>query len=129
MTEGKFEPTISTCERPQSYVLDRAATGAGSSSLNLQFKVVSSLSFISNIYPTRSNVTQFILSGNCPSCFGWYIHPPSGAQTTVSTASGICHAVTAICRFCERFPIIRSANNCIYSIWYLLRRYCYLPLS
>jgi hypothetical protein len=28
-------------------------------------------------------------------CFGWYIHPSSGAHTTVSTASGICHAVTA----------------------------------
>jgi len=27
------------------------------------------------------------------------------------------------------FPlIIRSANNCIYSIWYLSDRYCYLPL-
>ena len=26
-------------------------------------------------------------------------------------------------------PIIRSAKNCIYSIWYLSRRYCYLPLS
>ena len=25
--------------------------------------------------------------------------------------------------------IIRSANNCIYSIWYLSDRYCYLPLS
>ena len=25
--------------------------------------------------------------------------------------------------------IIRGANNCIYSIWYLLHRYCYLPLS
>jgi len=23
--------------------------------------------------------------------------------------------------------IIRSANNCIYSIWYLSDRYCYLP--
>ena len=23
---------------------------------------------------------------------------------------------------------IRSANNCIYSTWYLSRRYCYLPL-
>jgi len=28
------------------------------------------------------------------------------------------------------FPrIIRSAYNCIYSIWYLSHRYCYLPLS
>ena len=26
-------------------------------------------------------------------------------------------------------PIIRSANNCIYSIWYLSHRYCYLALS
>jgi len=26
-------------------------------------------------------------------------------------------------------PIIRRANNCIYSIWYLSHRYCSLPLS
>jgi hypothetical protein len=26
-------------------------------------------------------------------------------------------------------PIVRSANNCIYSIWYLSHRYCYLSLS
>ena len=26
-------------------------------------------------------------------------------------------------------PIIRSANTCVYSIWYLSHRYCYLPLS
>jgi len=26
----------------------------------------------SNIYPTRCNVTQFIMSGNCSTCFGWY---------------------------------------------------------
>jgi hypothetical protein len=26
-------------------------------------------------------------------------------------------------------PIIRSANNCIYSMWYLSHRYCYLPIS
>ena len=25
-------------------------------------------------------------------------------------------------------PIIRSANKCIYSIWYLSDRYSYLPL-
>ena len=54
---------------------------------------------ISNIYPTGCNVTQFILSGNCSTCFGWYLHPSSGAQTTVSTASDICHTVTAIYRY------------------------------
>jgi hypothetical protein len=26
-------------------------------------------------------------------------HPSSGVQTTVSTASGICHTVIAICRY------------------------------
>ena len=60
----------------------------------------------SNIHPTRCNVTQFILSGNCSTCFGWYHHPSSGAQTNVSTASGICHIITATCRDsgCGRHP-------------------------
>jgi len=53
----------------------------------------------SNIYPTRCNVTQFILFGNCSTRFGWYHHPSSGAQTTVSTASGICSTVTTTCRY------------------------------
>jgi hypothetical protein len=30
---------------------------------------------------------------------GRYLHPSSEAQTTVSTASGICHTVTATCRY------------------------------
>ena len=55
-----------------------------------------------NICPTRCNFAQFILSGNCSTCFGWYHHPSSGAQTTVSTASGICHTVTATCRYSVR---------------------------
>jgi hypothetical protein len=42
---------------------------------------------------------QLILSGNYSTCVGWYLHPLSGAQTTVSTASGICYTVTAICRY------------------------------
>ena len=57
------------------------------------------INLYSNIYPTRCNITQFILSGNCSTCFGWYHHPSLGAQTTVSTASGICHTVTAMCRY------------------------------
>ena len=36
------------------------------------------------------------------SSFGWFHHPSSGAQTTVSTASGICHTVTATCRYSGR---------------------------
>jgi hypothetical protein len=41
---------------------------------------------------------SLFISGNSFTCFGWYFHPSSGAHTTVSTASGICHTVTAICR-------------------------------
>ena len=41
------------------------------------------------------------LCGNCSTCFGWYIHPSTGAQTTVSTAYSICHTVTAVCRHRE----------------------------
>ena len=39
------------------------------------------------------------ITGNCSTCFGWFFHPSSGANTIVSTASGICHNVTAICRY------------------------------
>jgi hypothetical protein len=55
---------------------------------------------ISLIY-IQQDVTShsLFISGNCSTCFGWYFHPSSGAHTTVSTASGICHTVTAICRY------------------------------
>jgi hypothetical protein len=42
---------------------------------------------------------SLFISGNCSTCFGWYFYPSSRAHTTVSTASGICHTVTAICRY------------------------------
>jgi hypothetical protein len=42
---------------------------------------------------------SLFINWNCSTCFGWYIHPSSGAHTTVSTASGICHTVITICRF------------------------------
>jgi hypothetical protein len=52
----------------------------------------------SNIYPTRCNVTQFIYIWKLLYMFRVVLP-----------------------------PIIRSAYNCIYSIWYLSHRYCYLP--
>ena len=42
------------------------------------------------------------LSGNCSTCFAWYHHPSSGAQKTVSSASGICQTVNATCRYSGR---------------------------
>jgi hypothetical protein len=37
------------------------------------------------------------ISGNCSTCSGRYFHPSSGAHTTASAASGICHTVPPIC--------------------------------
>jgi hypothetical protein len=44
-------------------------------------------------------VHSLFISGNYSTCFGCYFHPSSGAHTTVCTASGIYHTVTAICRY------------------------------
>ena len=38
---------------------------------------------------------SLFLSGNCSTCFGWYLHPSSGAHATLSTASGTCQTVKA----------------------------------
>ena len=104
---------------------------------------------------------SLFIYGNCSTCFGWYLHPSSGAHTTVSTASDICHTITATCCYSLAIyshyiifqyisnkmqhytlyfiwkllymfrvvppTIVRSVNNCIYSIWYLSHHYCYLP--
>jgi hypothetical protein len=45
---------------------------------------------------------SLFISGNCSTGFVWYFHTSSGAHTTVSTASGICRTVTAICRYRRR---------------------------
>jgi hypothetical protein len=42
---------------------------------------------------------SLFISGNCSTCLEWYFHPSSGEHRTVSTASDICHTVTAICRY------------------------------
>jgi hypothetical protein len=47
----------------------------------------------------HATLHSLFTSGNCSICFEWYFHPSSGAHTTLSTASGICHTVTAICRY------------------------------
>jgi len=57
------------------------------------------------VYPTRCNITQFILSGNCSTCFAWYHHPSLGAQATVSTASSICHTAMNRITFTDKVYI------------------------
>jgi hypothetical protein len=60
--------------------------------------IVSIFQYISN----KMQRYTVYLSGNCSTCFGWYFYPSSGAHTTVSTTSGICHTVTAICLYCGK---------------------------
>jgi hypothetical protein len=49
---------------------------------------------ITKIFKYQSYLTlkcrSVVLSVNCSTCFGWILHPSSGAQITVSTASGTC---------------------------------------
>ena len=45
---------------------------------------------------------NLFISVNCSTCVGWYLHPSSGAHTSVSTASGTCQTVTATCRYSGR---------------------------
>jgi len=59
----------------------------------------------SNICPKKCNVTQFILSGNCSTCFGWYHHPSSGAwkswnSSTIAAGSSNGVTNTRCCRYC-----------------------------
>jgi len=59
---------------------------------------------------------------------GWYHHPSSGAQTTVSTAFGICDAVIAICH--SSTTVADSSNgltstrcfrhSCLRSWWWVV---------
>jgi len=50
--------------------------------------------YISIYIQQDATLHSLFISGNCPTCFGWYLHPSSGAHIPVSTASGICHAIT-----------------------------------
>ena len=58
--------------------------------------------YISN---KMQHYTVYLYLENCSTCFGWYHYPSSGAHTTVSTASGICHTATAIRRYRGRVGI------------------------
>ena len=46
--------------------------------------------------------TVYLFLKNCSTCFAWYLHPSSGAHTTVFTVSGTWQTVTATCRYCGR---------------------------
>ena len=64
----------------------------------------------SNIYPTRCNFTQFILSGNCSTCFGWYFHPSSGTHTTAFTAPDINPLKPELNPICYLLALLEAYN-------------------
>ena len=53
-----------------------------------------------------AHVTDFILSDNCSTCFGRYYHPSSGAQTTVTTASGNRYTVLLSAAIVEELELV-----------------------
>jgi hypothetical protein len=79
--------------------------------------------FCSNIYPTRCNITHFILSGNYSTCFGWDHHPTQGAQTTVSTASVTCHTVMDRVKFTDKVYIKNGLELKLLLIMYFCGKY------
>ena len=73
--------------------------------------VLSSLEYIQIYIQQDATLHSLFISGNCSTCFGWYLHPSSGAHTTVYTASGVRHTVTATCRYNG----VTNTRCCIYS--------------
>jgi hypothetical protein len=53
-----------------------------------------------------AHITEFILSDNCSTCFQLYYHPSSGAQTTVTTASGNRYTVLFSAAIVENLELI-----------------------
>ena len=74
-----------------------------------------------------STLRSLFFSGNCSTCFGWYLRPSLGAQTTVFTVSGNCETVTATCRYFGRVGTgLSVAWEMYWSVLVRLRQRIYL---
>jgi hypothetical protein len=62
--------------------------------------------YVPVIVQRDATIYSLFVSVNCSTCFGWYLHPSSGAHVTVYAASGISKTVTAICRERDRTETI-----------------------
>ena len=82
-----------------------------------------------SIHTIHFTITQFsglaytVLSSNM-FCFLFYYISNKMQRHTVYIIRKLLYMFRVV-----PLPIIRSANYCIYRIWYLSHRYCYLPLS
>ena len=81
------------------------------------------------IVPKDETIYSLFIYVNRCTCFGWYLHPSSGAHVTVSTAYGSSKTVTATCR-----PSSHVHNDYYYDYYYCLflyfwrQEFCYLYL-
>ena len=60
---------------------------------------------------TRRIYTELILSVNYSTCFGWFLHLSSGAQITVSAASGTSKPLSLSWRIWDSSTIARGISN------------------
>jgi len=66
----------------------------------------------------NATIYSSFISVNRSTRFGWYLHPPSGAHVTVSTASGISQIVTTTCRERNRTAVEYTlSQNKKCSLW------------
>jgi hypothetical protein len=72
-----------------------------------------------------ATLSSLFMSGNYSTCFGWYLHPSSGAHTTVCTASVICHTVTATCRYRGRVGTGLSVLWVAYIFWLVTLQFAF----
>ena len=79
------------------------------STSNCMYKISNILRNVSKC-PTRCTYTQFILSVNCSTRFGWFLRPSSGAQITVCTASGTSQPLLMPVTIVEEFT---DNINCV----------------
>ena len=91
----------------------RAKLQALSQVNRIKFKVQGSVhhKYIPINIQQNTTLLSLFISGNCSTCFGWYLHPSSGAHSTVSTVFGTCQTVTATGRYSGS---LRSTKRCRY---------------
>ena len=66
--------------------------------------------------PTRCNVTRFVFSGNCSTCFRWYLHLKHVGQFPEKTNCVTLHLVGHILEYC-------SCTEC--QLWFFHPMQCY----
>ena len=84
--------------------------------INFSISVVTHAAFLSLQYEgyipiyiqQDATLHSLLISGNCSTCFGWYLHPLSGAHTTVSTASVIRHTTM------DEVKLLTNFNNTMF---------------